>query len=193
TAQGTAEVALALDNGYLVGGPNPAWGGNGRDGGWVTPTASLALEEGWLDGEQYGPKSATPARDAAERFGELLDEAGLTVTRAAPRPRDAADALGQLPDAAGPPVAGGRPEAPAPEGAPTAQIHSETLAELVRHTLLISDNTPAELLAHLVALSRGEETTPAGAAAAVEAEIRELAEELGVAPEALDSLEIHDG
>ena len=168
TAQGTAEVALALDDGYLVGGPNPAWGGNGRDGGWVTPTASLALDEGWLDGEQYGPKSATPARDAAERFGELLDEAGLTVT-------------GEL------------TEAPAPEGAPTAQIHSETLAELVRHTLLISDNTTAELLAHLVALSRGEETTPAGAAAAVEAEIRELAEELGVAPEALDSLEIHDG
>src|SRR5699024_2045889 len=158
-AQGTTEVSVALDDGYLVGGSNPAWGGNGRDGGWVTPTASLALDEGWLDGEQYGPKSAAPARDAAERFAELLDEAGLT----------------------------------APEEAPTAQVHSETLAELVQHTLLISDNTTAELLAHLVALSRGEETTPAGAAAAVEAEIRELAEELGVPAEAVDSLEIHDG
>src|SRR5699024_4107422 len=102
------------------------------------------------------------------RFAELLDEAGLTVT-------------------------GDLAEASAPEEAPTAQVHSETLAELVQHTLLISDNTTAELLAHLVALSRGEETTPAGAAAAVEAEIRELAEELGVPAEAVDSLEIHYG
>src|SRR5699024_4157676 len=144
--QGTTEVSVALDDSFLVGGVNPAWGNNGRAGGWVTPTASLALEEGWHDGEQYGPKSATPARDAAERFAALLEESGRTVT--------------------------GEPtRAAAPEGAPTAEIHSETLAELVRHTLLISDNTTAELLAHLVALSRGGETTPAGAAAAVEAEI----------------------
>ncbi|MDN5820191.1 MAG: D-alanyl-D-alanine carboxypeptidase, partial [Brachybacterium sp.] len=168
SAQGTTEVSVALDTGYLEGGANPAWGNNGQAGGWVTPTASLALDEGWLDGEQYGPKSATPARDAAERFAELLDEAGLTVT-------------GE--------VTGAR----APEDAPTAEIRSETIAELVRHTLLISDNTTAELLAHLVALSRGEETTPAGAAAAVEAEIQELAEEIGVASEVVDSLEIHDG
>src|SRR5699024_11156734 len=79
-AQGPADDYVAVDDGYRVGGSNPAWGGNGRDGGWVTPTASLALDEGWLDGEQYGPKSAAPARDAAERFAELLDEAGLTVT-----------------------------------------------------------------------------------------------------------------
>ena len=166
--QGTTEISVALDDGYLVGGANPAWGNNGQAGGWVTPTASLALNAGWLDDEQYGPKSATPARDAAERFAELLGEAGLTVT-------------GEI------------AAAPAPEGAPTAEVHSETLAELVRHTLLISDNTTAELLAHLVALSRGEETTPAGAAAAVEAEIQELAAELGVAPEVVASLEIHDG
>src|SRR5699024_11766981 len=56
-----------------------------------------------------------------------------------------------------------------------------------------SDKRPAGLLCHLAPIPGGEETTPAGAAAAVEAEIRELAEELGVAPEALDSLEIHDG
>ncbi|ATG52357.1 D-alanyl-D-alanine carboxypeptidase [Brachybacterium vulturis] len=166
--QGTSEVSVALDDSYLDGGPNPAWGNNGRDGGWVTPTASLALEEGWLDGEQYGPKSATPARDAAARFAELLREAGLTV----------ADE-----------ITGAR----APEEAPTVEIHSETLAELVRHTLLISDNTTAELLAHLVALAHGAETTPVAAAAAVEAEIRELAAEIGVAPEAVASLEIRDG
>ncbi|MDN6328970.1 MAG: D-alanyl-D-alanine carboxypeptidase [Dermabacteraceae bacterium] len=168
TEQGATEVSVALDDSYLVGGPNPAWGNNGQPGGWVTPTASLALNEGWLDGEEYGPKSATPARDAAERFAELLSEGGLTVT-------------------------GVITAAQAPQEAPTAEVHSETIAELVRHTLLVSDNTTAELLAHLVALSRGEEATPAGAAAAVEAEIEDLAEQLGVAPEAVASLEIHDG
>ena len=153
--QGTSSVALALDDSYIVGGANPAWGDNGTAGGWVTPTASLALEEGWLDGEQYGPKSADPAGDAARRFAELLGEEGLEVT-------------------------GGITAAAAPEGAPAAEISSDPLSEIVRHTLLISDNTTAELLAHLVALSRGEETTPAGAAAAVEAEIRELGAEMGL-------------
>jgi serine-type D-Ala-D-Ala carboxypeptidase/endopeptidase (penicillin-binding protein 4) len=166
--QGTPEVTVALDDGHLVGGHNEAWGDNGPAGGWVTPTASLALEEGWLDGEQYGPKSTTPARDAAERFAALLAEAGTAVS-------------GEI------------TEATAPEGAPAVEVTSAPLEELVRHTLLISDNTTAELLAHLVALSRGEETTPAGAAAAVEAEIRELAAEIDVAPEDLDALEIHDG
>src|SRR5690606_39446638 len=80
----------------------------------------------------------------------------------------------------------------APEDAPAAEVRSETLGELVRHTLLISDNTTAELLAHLVAEARGEPTTPAGAAAAVEAESRELGAELGVDPSALAQLEIHD-
>ena len=166
--QDTTTVSLALDEDYLGGGENPAWGDNGPAGGWVTPTASLALEEGWLDGEQYGPKSTDPAGDAAERFAELLEEAGLEV-------------------------AGEIAEAQAPEGAPAAEIASEPLSEIVRHTLQISDNTTAELLAHLVALSRGEEATPAGAAAAVEAEIRDLGTEIGLGEEDLAALDLHDG
>lgn len=167
-AQGSARVSVVLDDSYLVGGANEAWGNNGTAGGWVTPTASLALEGGWLDGQQYGPKSADPAGDAARRFAELLAEAGLEV-------------------------AGEVSEGVAPENAPSVEIHSEPLSEIVRHTLLISDNTTAELLAHLVALSRGEETTPAGAAAAVEAEIRDLAAEIGVPDADLAALDLHDG
>lgn len=167
-AEGTVQVSVVLDDSYLVGGANAAWGNNGTAGGWVTPTASLALDGGWLDGEQYGPKSSDPAGDAARRFAEQLTEAGLEVT-------------GEV-------TAG---EAPAE--APSVEIHSEPLAEIVRHTLLISDNTTAELLAHLVALSRGEETTPAGAAAAVEAEIRDLASEIGVTDADLAGLELYDG
>ncbi|WP_304502215.1 D-alanyl-D-alanine carboxypeptidase/D-alanyl-D-alanine-endopeptidase [Brachybacterium sp. FME24] len=166
--QGSAEVAVALDDSYLAGGQNPAWGNNGTAGGWVAPTASLALEEGWLDGEQYGPKSSDPAGDAARRFAELLADEGLEVT-------------GEI------------TPAQAPAGAPSAQVHSEPLSEIVRHTLLISDNTTAELLAHLVADARGEETTPEAAAAAVEAEIRELATEIGVSETDLEALDIRDG
>lgn len=168
TEQGTSEVSLRLDDSHLVGGRNENWGSNGPEGGWVTPTASLALDEGWLDGEQYGPKSTDPAGDAAERFAALLGEAGLTVT-------------GEITEAA------------APDGAPAAEVASEPLSEIVRHTLLISDNTTAELLAHLVALADGGETTPAGAAAAVESEIRDLAAEAGLPETILDGLDLRDG
>lgn len=168
STQEIQEVSVAYDDSYLVGGHNAAWGNNGAADGWVTPTASLALDGGWLDGQQYGPKSLDPAGDAAERFAQLLSDAGIEVT-------------GEVSEGA------------APDAAPSVEIHSEPLEEIVRRTLLISDNTTSELLAHLVALSRGEETTPAGAAAAVEAEIRELAEELAVPAEALASLELHDG
>lgn len=168
TAQGSRQVAVALDDTYLSGGQNPAWGANGPAGGWVAPTASLALDEGRLDGEQYGPKSSDPAGDAADRFAELLGEAGLEV-------------VGEVTAAA------------APAQAPAVEVHSEPLADIVRRTLLISDNTTAELLAHLVALARGEQTTPAAAAAAVEAEIRELAGGIGVAEADLAALEIRDG
>ncbi|MBP2411060.1 D-alanyl-D-alanine carboxypeptidase/D-alanyl-D-alanine-endopeptidase [Brachybacterium fresconis] len=166
--QGTTSVSLALDDSFLVGGSNPAWGDNGPAGGWVTPTASLAVEEGWLDGEQYGPKSTDPAGDAAELFARLLDDQGLTVQ-------------GE--------VTAGQ----APAEAPSVEVHSEPLEQIVRHTLLISDNTTAELLAHLVADARGEETTPRGAAAAVEGEIRDLAAELGLDPQMLEGLDIRDG
>ena len=166
--QDTEEVSLVLDTSAFGGGENPAWGDNGTAGGWVAPTAALAVEEGWLDEDQYGPKSSDPAGDAAELFAELLAEEGLEVS-------------GEI------------TSGEAPDSAAVAEVVSAPLAELVRHTLLISDNTTAELLAHLVALSRGEETTPRGAAAAVEAEVRELAAELGFPEEALEDLEILDG
>lgn len=166
--QDTTSVTVALDTGFLTGGANSAWGDNGTAGGWVTPTASIAVDRGWLDGTQYGPKSTDPAGDAARLFASMLTEAGLEVQ-------------GE--------VSAGT----APEGAPSVQVESEPIVDIVRHTLLISDNTTAELLAHLVALQRGEETTPQGAAAAVEAEIRELGVELGLPQQDLDALQILDG
>ena len=166
--QGTEQVSLVLDTSLIVGGANPAWGNNGPAGGWVTPTAALAVDAGWLDGQQYGPKSTDPAGEAAELFAELLTQEGLEVV-------------------------GDITSGQAPMNVAAAEVSSEPISDLVRHTLLISDNTTAELLAHLVALSRGEETTPQGAAAAVEAEIRELAAELEVPAAELDALTILDG
>lgn len=166
--QGTTTVTLALDTSYLTGGSNPAWGNNGPAGGWVTPTAALAVDRGWLDGTQYGPKSTDPAGDAARLFATLLTEAGLEVT-------------GEV-------VPGN-----APEGVPAAEVHSEPIVDIVRRTLLISDNTTAELLAHLVARQRGEDTTPQAAAAAVQAEIIDLGVELGLPQGDLDAVRILDG
>jgi D-alanyl-D-alanine carboxypeptidase/D-alanyl-D-alanine-endopeptidase (penicillin-binding protein 4) len=166
--QGLTEATLTLDASFLEGGQNSAWGDNGTAGGWVAPTAALALNGGMLDGEQYGPKSTDPAGDAARRFAELLAEEGLEV-------------VGE--------IASGQ----APAGAPQVEVHSAPLGDLVRHTLLISDNTTAELLAHLVALSRGEPATPEGAAQAVQAEIEDLGIELGVPSTDLENLQIHDG
>lgn len=166
--QGSTEVTVELDASLISGGHNPAWGDNGTGGGWVAPTAALALDQGWLDDHQYGVKSVDPAGDAARRFAELLGEAGLQVN-------------GEI--AAG----------VAPPDAPSAQVESEPISELVRHMLLISDNTTAELLAHLVALARDEPTTPVAAANAVEAEITELAAELAVPRDTVEAMQILDG
>lgn len=166
--QGGGPVAVVLDDSFVAEGMNPAWGGNGPAGGWVAPVSALALEEGMLDGEQYGAKSTDPAGDAAARFVQLLRERGVEVTGEVTR--------------------GG-----APEGGSEVAVHSAPLEEIVRHVLTISDNTGAELLAYLVADARGEETTPAGASGAVEAEIRDLAAELGLPASDLAALDLHDG
>lgn len=162
-----SHVQLRVDDTALRGGENPAWGDNGRAGGWVAPTAALAVDEGMLDGQQYGPKSADPAMDAAKLFARLLAEKGVTVR-------------GE--------VARGAVEADGPGGS----VESAPLGEIVRHTLQISDNTTAELLGHLVARAEGRATTPQEAAAAVAEQIRRLAAEIGVPAEDIAKLRIAD-
>lgn len=165
---GARPIALRLDTSALPGGENPAWGGNGRAGGWVAPTAALAVDEGRLDASPYGAKSADPAGDAAQRFAQLLRERGVEVS-------------GEIAPGIAPPT--GR----------SVQVESAPLEEIVQTTLLHSDNTLAELLAHLVARAHGLEPTPANAAAAVDAEVRALGAELGVPGADLAQLVIRDG
>lgn len=152
---GTGHVTLALDDTLFSGGVNPSWGANGPAGGWVAPTSALAIDEGWLDGAEYGAKSTDPAMDAATVFQRLLRERGVQVDDAIVRQA-------------------------APEGGERDAIQSAPLSDLVAHTLLISDNTTAEVLGRLVAIARGEPATPEGAAAAVQAEIEDLATEQGL-------------
>ncbi|EWS80606.1 D-alanyl-D-alanine carboxypeptidase [Brachybacterium phenoliresistens] len=166
--EGGGPVRVVLDDSFIVDGMNPAWGGNGPAGGWVAPVAALALDEGKLDGEQYGAKSTDPAADAAARFAQLLRDRGVEVT-------------GEVARGA------------APETGPEVEIRSAPLREIVQYVLTISDNTGAELLSYLVADARGEETTASGASGAVEAEVRDLAAELGLPASDLESLDLHDG
>ncbi len=165
--QGLAEVTVALDDTALPGGENPAWGDNGRAGGWVAPTAALAVDRGRLDGSPYGAKSADPALDAARAFSQELTAQGVKVTGKVTRQK-------------------------APQNGTEFLHQSMPIGQIVRHTLLVSDNTTAELLGHLVALAHGKEAQPASAATAVHDEIVTLGRELGLPQEHLDALVIRD-
>lgn len=159
--EGTTTVTLALDDTLFGPGINPAWGSNGPSGGWVAPTSALAIEEGWLDDNEYGKKSSDPAMDAAKTFRDQLIKRGLKVKNST-IPRREAPAKG-LRD----------------------QIHSAPLSDLVAHTLLISDNTTAEVLGRLVAIKQGKPATAAGAAQAVQEQTEQLAEEKGLSTKGL--------
>ncbi|MFE5777641.1 D-alanyl-D-alanine carboxypeptidase/D-alanyl-D-alanine-endopeptidase [Brachybacterium sp. NPDC056505] len=172
---GQDQVALRLDTSALPGGENPAWGDNGRAGGWVTPTAALAVDQGWLDGEQYGKKSADPAGDAAKLFAKDLEKHGVKVSGGADAHVEGAKA----------PEVGGDVVEVATRSAP--------LTDIVQHALQTSDNTIAELMAHLTAKAQGLEPTPENAAKAVDTEVRSLADELGVPQKDLEELVIRDG
>lgn len=164
--KGSEKITLQLDDTLFPDdGINSAWGNNGPAGGWVTPSASLALDEGWLDGEEYGPKSTDPAGDAAKVFASALEDRGLEVT-------------GKL-----------RRDA-APKGGDRAEIRSAPIRDIVAHTLLISDNTTAELLARLTAAKEGRTPDAAGGAAAVRHEVESIADRHGIPT---DGLRILDG
>lgn len=141
--QGRTEVRLAVDD-TLFTGPQHAPGWGGIDFDYVMPIQPLALDSGRLPEGGY---HSDPAMAATEVFGHYLQAAGIAVT-------------GDI----------RRATAPA-EAVEIAAVSSAPLAELVRHTLLTSDNSTAEVLARLVALVDGEEPSFAGAARAVQARL----------------------
>lgn len=89
--------------------------------GVVAPASALAVDGGRLSPAGLA-RSPDPARAAAVRFAGLLREQGVEVVEGV------ASALAQ--------------------GKRIAAVQSATLADLVEHMLLTSDNTEAEVLAH---------------------------------------------
>jgi len=135
----TPITALALDATLFAG---PGW-----DAGWARSELALgympeitALQ---VDGDREDPVRGTSARSedpigrAGQAFSDALSAAGagagLTVTRAA-----------------------------APVGAaPLASAESQPVSTLIQQSLIVSDNTIAEMLARLVAVQSGAGNTAA--------------------------------
>ncbi|MFG3141062.1 D-alanyl-D-alanine carboxypeptidase/D-alanyl-D-alanine-endopeptidase [Streptomyces sp. NPDC048211] len=118
----------------------------------IAPVSALMMNEGRLDDTSSGPapRSGDPARDAADVFGELLDEAGITTTD------------------------GPEPGRTAAKSRPVATHLSVPLSALVERALTNSDNDIAEALARQTALATGEPADFNGGRRAVTAQLKKL-------------------
>ena len=149
-AKGTTSVALGLDD-TLFAGPtvSPLWQPGDTTGGFVAPVAALELDSGNASPGRRSPaghpfpRVSDPGMAAARAFVVRLRAHGVTVATA---PR--------------------RTSAPR-DGEVLAQVFSAPLARLVEQALEDSDNTVAEALARLVAISGNREPTFAGGGQAV--------------------------
>ncbi|WP_328894790.1 D-alanyl-D-alanine carboxypeptidase/D-alanyl-D-alanine endopeptidase [Streptomyces sp. NBC_00236] len=118
----------------------------------IAPVSALMVNEGRLDGTSSGPapRSEDPARDAADAFGELLEEAGIGIGDGAAPGRAAA------------------------KSRPVAKHLSAPLSALVERALTNSDNDIAEALARQTALATGEPADFNGGRRAVTAQLKKL-------------------
>ncbi|SHK69786.1 D-alanyl-D-alanine carboxypeptidase / D-alanyl-D-alanine-endopeptidase (penicillin-binding protein 4) [Pseudonocardia thermophila] len=106
----------------------PGWDPADIQGGYIAPIQPLMLDGGRLDPtEQDGARTPAPARAAGQAFAELLGVDGRQITETVAEP--GAKVL--------------------------AAVTSAPISELVEHTLRVSDNVLAEVLAHEVARARG--------------------------------------
>ncbi len=149
-AAGVTTVTLRLDDTLFTGpAASPRWGAGDVTGGFVAAVGALAVDAGNAAPGRR-PHSglpfrrvADPALSAATTFAQRLTAHGVTVTG---RPtRVAAPVTGDV----------------------LAEVRSAPLADLVEFALAESDNTVAEALARLVAVSTNHRSDFAGAGAAV--------------------------
>lgn len=115
----------------------------------VSPVSALVVDQARLAGTSPGPRSTTPAADAARVFAEALGRNGITVTD-----RSAV-------------------EAPVGDADLLAAVDSAPLAAIVEDLLVESDNDAAEIVAHQVGVAVAGEGSFPGAAAGVEQVLRE--------------------
>lgn len=118
----------------------------------IAPVSALMIDEGRLDDTSSGPapRSDDPARDAADAFGELLDEAGIATGDGAAPARAAA------------------------KSRPLATHLSAPLSALVERALTNSDNDIAEALARQTAIAAGEAADFSGGRRAVAGQLKKL-------------------
>ncbi len=140
TASGVKRVTLGYDASEFSGPDfSPDWLTKWRS--WVSRVSSLLVDGGRFNQWQSDPK---PALTAAKAFAARLKKAGIKVTSPTP--------------------------AKAPAGASeVASVTSAPLSEIVAHTLRLSDNLAADVLARHVAVATGGKGSFEGATQALKA------------------------
>ncbi|GGZ14139.1 D-alanyl-D-alanine carboxypeptidase [Streptomyces poonensis] len=141
------EVALTYDTSLYKGPVLHSIGPNTN----LAPVTALMVDEARLDDSSSGPadRGTDPAKDAARRFEELLEDRGITTKSLDP--------------------------AKAKKGARTlGSVSSPPLSVLVERMLTNSDNDIAEALARQTALASGAPASFEGAGSAIRAELKRL-------------------
>jgi serine-type D-Ala-D-Ala carboxypeptidase/endopeptidase (penicillin-binding protein 4) len=152
TKTNTTTVELFVDDSLFTGpAVDPDWESSYVLTGVVGPVSALAVDGGRINpGLRF--RTADPALLAAADFAGLLAAHGVVV-RAGPMRAEAADDATEI-----------------------AAVRSPSLARIVEHVLLVSDNDGSEVLARHVALGTGR---PGSSRAAEEAVVETL-EQLGI-------------
>jgi serine-type D-Ala-D-Ala carboxypeptidase/endopeptidase (penicillin-binding protein 4) len=152
TRTNTTTVELFVDDSLFTGpAVDPDWKSSYVLTGVVGPVSALAVDGGRIN-PGLRSRTADPALLAAADFAGLLAAHGIVV-RAGPMRAEAADDATEI-----------------------AAVRSPSLARIVEHVLLVSDNDGSEVLARHVALGTGR---PGSSRAAEEAVVETL-EQLGI-------------
>ncbi len=147
-ASRTTSVTLGYDASLFTGPAwNAAWPDTYRD--VVTPVSALWVEEGRTGGNQIGPRTVAPARDAARAFAAALKKRGVKVTAVAPATASRTAAR-------------------------VSAVQSMPVDQIVSQVLLTSDNDAAEVLFRHAALAGGRAGSFADGARVVTRELTSL-------------------
>jgi serine-type D-Ala-D-Ala carboxypeptidase/endopeptidase (penicillin-binding protein 4) len=143
---GRSRVTLGYDASLFTGpSVNPKWEPSYIPEDVVSPISALWVDEG-RERSGLGARTRTPAPDAARDFATALERHHITVLGAPAPVRAPGKARG---------------------GETIAEVRSAPLAEIVQHTLELSDNEAAEVLSRQVAIATHRPGSFVGGARAV--------------------------
>lgn len=154
--QGVSDVSVRIDD-SLFSGPelHSSWSNSLMNEGWATPVVPMAIDQGKLREEPQNEWYPTPvyddaAKDVGEVFAEALEDQGFTVKGSVERKTASSNATR------------------------LAAVESASLREIVRQTLLVSDNALAEVVARLLAIELDLPGSFEGAATAMDKQMQRL-------------------